>query len=289
MARRFASRVVAAGALAAAAMAPTLLGGCRGDVSDNRPRQFFPDLDDQPKYKAQTESTFFKEYVTEEGEAYGREMREPVVGTVAFGKRAEPESFAGVDFAQRDEYLRPNHEVATGRRWVTDANGKIELDENGQPKSTYVERIPIPVTMDLVRLGQKKFDIMCMPCHGMTGMGDGMVGRVWAYALPNFHDPKYLPGGEFGQDGFVFDRIRHGKPNPGGQWPLLMPSYARKLSIRETWAVVSYFRALQVHDNASPDMLTPAMRQRLEQKRASAGVVSSAAPASPSGGKEGSL
>jgi mono/diheme cytochrome c family protein len=191
-----------------------------------------------------------------------------------------------VDFARRDEYLRPNHEIATGRSWVTDAGGAIELDANGQPKFTYVERIPVPVDMDLLKLGQKKFDIMCMPCHGMTGMGDGMVGRNWAYALPNFHDAKYQPGGELGQDGYIFNVIRNGVPNPGGNWERKMPSYARKLSIEETWAVVSYFRALQLHRKGSPAMLSPTMRQQLEQKRASAGVVGSAAP--KDGGKEGS-
>lgn len=263
----------------AAATLPALMVGCRGDVSENRPRQFFPDLDDQPKYKAQTESTFFTEYVSEDGEAFGREMRPPVFGTVAYGRHAQPVTFEGIDFAQRDELLRDDHEAATGRRWVLDANGDISIDENGQPKFTYLQTIPVPVDMDLLELGQKKFDIMCMPCHGMTGAGNGMVGRSWAYALPNFHDAKYQPGGELGQDGYIFNVIRNGIPNPGGSWALKMPSYGRKLSIEETWAVVAYFRALQVHQKGTPEMLSPTERQRLEQKRAGAGVVGSATPA----------
>ena len=45
------------------------LGGCRGGRDDNTPRQFFPDLDDQMKWKPQGESDFF---------ADGRMMRKPV-------------------------------------------------------------------------------------------------------------------------------------------------------------------------------------------------------------------
>ena len=45
--------------LAGLALAGGLLSGCRGDRSDKPPRQFFPDLDDSPKFKPQTKSEFF--------------------------------------------------------------------------------------------------------------------------------------------------------------------------------------------------------------------------------------
>src|SRR5579862_6726173 len=54
------------------------LPGCRGDREDKPPHQFIPDMDDSPKFKPQTESPFF---------ADGRAMRQPVEGTVAFGRR----------------------------------------------------------------------------------------------------------------------------------------------------------------------------------------------------------
>ncbi len=269
-----------------ALLACTLAGaasiGCRGDVSEERPHQFLPDLDDQPKYKPQTESHFFAEYVDEEGNAYGRSMRPPVAGTVAFGRQPYVMPVAGIDFSDRAELLRNDEVVATGRV-MTMENGGPVLDANGYPTFTYIERIPIPVTEDLVRLGEKKFNILCMPCHGQTGYGDGMVGSRWAYALPNFHDPKYFHGGDFGQDGYIFHTIRNGLPNPGGKWPLKMPSYARKLTIEETWAVVSYFRALQVHDNATPDMVPASKRNELNRRR------SAQAPAAEPSTQEASL
>ncbi len=45
--------------LALGAIATLPLGGCRGDRTDKPPRQFFPDMDDQPKKKAQSETEFF--------------------------------------------------------------------------------------------------------------------------------------------------------------------------------------------------------------------------------------
>src|SRR6185436_12554681 len=52
------------------------LTGCRGERSKERPRQFLPDMDDSPKWKAQVKSEFFKD---------NRTMRPKVAGTVAFG------------------------------------------------------------------------------------------------------------------------------------------------------------------------------------------------------------
>ena len=282
MANRTTSRLAMIGALAACAA----LAGCRGDISENRPRQFFPDLDDQPKVKPQTESTFYDEYVTPEGVRFGRAMRRPVFGTVAFGAQPYAHEVGGVDFSNRDEYLRPDPAVATGMRVTTDASGRVQLGENGQPLFDYLTTIPVPVTLELLELGQKKYNINCLPCHGGTGMGDGLVGRRWAYALPNFNDDKYQPGGELGQDGYLFHVIRNGVPNPGGAWELKMPSYGRKLTLEETWAIVAYFRALQVHQRATPGMLPESMRLQLERKRAAAGAGDDglAARGAPGGG-----
>lgn len=247
------------------------LAGCRGDRTEDRPRQFFPDLDDQEKNKAQTESTFYAEYETEDGAMVGRAARRPVFGTVPFGAATTVASFGGVEPAQRGRYLRTDMAVTTGKRLKRGARGEVMLDEEGMPQYELVERIPIPVTKELLELGQKKFQIYCLPCHGATGAGDGMVGKRWSYALPTWHDPKYLPGGEFGQDGHVFDVIRNGLANPGGEWPLKMPSYGRKLTIEETWAIVAYFRALQITRRGTPEMLPEPVRLELERRRSDSG------------------
>ena len=54
-----------------------VMGGCRGERSERPPRQFLPDMDDSPKWKAQSKSEFFVD---------SRTMRSKVPGTVAFGE-----------------------------------------------------------------------------------------------------------------------------------------------------------------------------------------------------------
>ena len=57
-------------AVATTLCALTLAGatvGCRGDRSNEPPRQFFPSLDDQPKYQAQSKHEFFGDERSEPG------------------------------------------------------------------------------------------------------------------------------------------------------------------------------------------------------------------------------
>ena len=51
--------------LALGAIAALPLGGCRGDRTDKPPRRFFPDMDLQPKHKAQAETEFFADGMTQ--------------------------------------------------------------------------------------------------------------------------------------------------------------------------------------------------------------------------------
>lgn len=273
------SRLPLAGAAIAAAV---LVAGCRGDISDKPPRQFFPDMDEQPKYTAQGESHFFDEYVTaEDGERYGRTQRMPDPRTIAYGARpdarlidgrAEPRLFEGVDFARRGRYLGASDAVYLGKRFQTARDGTYRTDEAGERVFEYVEYIPaeIPVTQDLIDLGREQYAIYCTVCHGGIGDGKGTVGVQWVYALPSYHQPQYYHGGEKGQDGYLFHVIRNGVPNDGGKWPYKMRPYASKVSVEETWAIVAYLRVLQQAQNATLDeveTVDPAARPRLERTR----------------------
>lgn len=244
----------------------TLLGGCRGERTSNRPRQFFPGMDDQPKYQPQEASNFF---------ADGRVMRDPVAGTVAFGARAD----------EHDEWLP----VGRQRRDFEKRDDRVYLGLN--PDGSYVETapvaavlglpegsaIPVSAVRGLIERGQNRFNIFCIICHGAVGDGKGMVGQRWSYNLPTFHDAKYLPGGEKGQDGYLFHVIRNGVPNaPGAQPPLRMPSYSERVSERDAWAIVAYLRALQTTDAGEMADVPAAMRRDLLNSRG--------ATTTPSGG-----
>lgn len=218
--------LVVAGSLALLAALP--MTGCRGDRSDKPPRQFFPDMDTQPRWNPQSETRFY---------ADGRTMRQPVVGTVPFGTTSV---VSDADWAKpfrdkRDEFLAEDYRRYDG------------TDDMGE----FVTEIPVPVTANLMRLGQGKFNVYCATCHGINGEGansgqdperGSMVGRLWNIAVPTFDDPKYLPGGARGQDGYLFTVARRGVVNAGNQ---TMPGYAHALDTNESWAVVAYIRALQ--------------------------------------------
>ena len=260
----------------ACAVAGGAMVGCRGDRSNKPPRRFFPDMDHQPKYKAQTESSFFDEYLDEEtGERCGRAQRLPVAGTVAFGKTPFAGEIMGVDFAQRDEYLRDDDAWAEGRTYQFEESGAPRVNENGQHAFAWVEEMPSVYTPEMIDLGHKKYDIYCLPCHSATGDGKGLVGVRWSYTLPNFHDDTYQRGGAKGQDGYIFHIIRNGVANVGGPYPLKMPAYARNLTLEETWAIVAYIRVLQETRRATPEDLPEAQRLELERRRTGAPTATS--------------
>lgn len=226
--------------------------GCRGDRSSKPPRQFFPDMDDQPKVKPQTKSTFFQEFAGGYGEEdWGRAARLPVSGTVPFGRWpvAEPE-IMGVDFAERDSFLALNSELHTGKT----ADGDV------------IDTIPIDVDTELLSLGRERYEIYCIACHGGTGVGDGTVGVEWVNPVPSYHEARYQKGsGEpSGRDGHIFDVIRNGVANlPGTKPALRMPAYREKVSVEESWAIVAYIRALQATRRGDVNDLPAVDRERL--------------------------
>ncbi len=94
--------------LALALLALALVAGCRGQVSHTPPRRLFDDMVWQPKFRAESKSTFF---------ADGRAMRPLVPGTVAQGTLETPTRPEHVDEAlarrgqQRfDIYCAPCHD-----------------------------------------------------------------------------------------------------------------------------------------------------------------------------------
>ena len=79
--------------------------------------------------------------------------------------------------------------------------------------------------------GKSMFKIYCVPCHGDSGTGDGLVGAkliVRPFDLTAERVQKELP------EGYVFAHVTFGGP--------LMPSYGNDMSPTERWDLVNYVR-----------------------------------------------
>ncbi len=211
--------------------AMTFMGGCRGDRTDAPPRQFFPDMDYQPKLKAQSESEFFEN---------GQSQRLPVEGTVAFGSGALIPDGSGqwveMKNKDRDDMLKADETYYFG----------LVAGSANQDPPAYVERMPIEVDKALIMRGMERFNIYCTACHGYDGLGNdsGLVGRMMNVRPVNLLDNKYRDrSGEFGTDGYLFHVIRDGLWSPDGA--NRMPSYKHAIDEQDAWAIVSYIRTLQ--------------------------------------------
>ena len=239
-----------------AALAMSAMPGCRGDREDKPPRQFFPDLDDQPKWKPQTKTEFYED---------GRAMRVPVPGTVGFSRvgPVSEEDWAAPWQQERTDLLR----------------GDALFYEGTTGEGTYADVMPVQVTRELIARGENRYNIYCVVCHGYAGDGKGMVGQQWSYPLPNFHDPKYVdPTVLQGKDGYLFHVVRYGVPgaNPGD--PLKMPAYGHAVDAHDAWAIVAYVRTLQAAYKGALTDVPDARRQELERAKPATPAPAPAAP-----------
>ncbi len=246
--QRRSTRLALLFSMTAATLASTaLLSGCRGDRSEENPRQFFPDLDDNPNFSPQDATPLF---------ADGRQMRPPVDGTVAFGSFTFTEASLEGDAEWADEFLDERREML-----AEGSQNYVGLNEDG----TFVQTMPAAVTAELLARGEERFNIYCAACHGYAGDGNGMVGRRWSAPVPSFHDAKYKDESEpTSGDGYLFHIARHGLKHPDGRYR--MPGYGHALSTEDTWAVVAHIRVLQQTFDNDPQSLPAAERDQLDPR-----------------------
>jgi mono/diheme cytochrome c family protein len=158
------------------------------------------DMQDQPKIIPQRGSEFFADH---------RGARSQVVNTVARGQLHE------------DSYLY------TGV--VQGANGYRE-EKN---------EMPFPVTRDVLRRGQERFNIYCTPCHSRVGNGLGEIVERGYKPAANLHDQVRLSQ----PISHYFYVMTHGYG--------AMPDYSAQLTPEDRWAVAAYIRALQLSQAAT--------------------------------------
>jgi mono/diheme cytochrome c family protein len=98
--------------------------------------------------------------------------------------------------------------------------------------------MPFPVTEEILKRGQQRFNIYCSPCHSELGDGNGMIVQRGYQRPPSYLDPKLVnaPIGHF------FDVMTNGFGK--------MPDYAAQVAPYDRWAIAAYIRALQLSQHA---------------------------------------
>lgn len=145
----------------------------------------------------------------------------------------------------------------SARPWVPGTVAQIERrvddpimtgkDENGE----ILAKLPIPITNDLVKRGQERYNIYCVVCHDMDGHGKG---KVVNYKFPA--PPDLLGSAAVAlTDGAMFNIITNGQGN--------MLSYGYRVKVPDRWAIIAYLRAMQLNNGHLTQDLTPTQLQQL--------------------------
>ncbi|AWN43097.1 cytochrome C [Methylobacterium durans] len=99
-------------------------------------------------------------------------------------------------------------------------------------------RDPPAVDAALLQRGRQRYEVICTPCHGYTGHGDGMIVRRGFPAPPSFHEERLRAA----PARYVVTVITEGY---GVMYP-----YAARVEPRDRWAIAAYIRALQLAQGA---------------------------------------
>ena len=181
------------------------------------------DMYDQPRYKTYAPSPLFED---------GASARPPVAGTEPRARGAFADSSGGregVDLVRRD----------------------AAADE--------ARTIPYPVDLALLKRGQDRYVIYCVPCHSPAGDGDGLVVRRGFPPPPSYHQDRLRDA----PDRHLYDVITKG-------YGVMVP-YGDRVEPADRWAIVAFIRALQWSQHAPAADLPAADRAKLEDAPAPGG------------------
>lgn len=106
----------------------------------------------------------------------------------------------------------------------------------------------------LLARGEAGYQTFCTPCHGLSGLGDGLVVGRGFPAPPSFIEPRLLNA----TDDQLMHVIAHGQG--------LMYGYESRIQPQERWAIVAHLRLLQLSQHADLDSLPAPLRQAFEAR-----------------------
>jgi mono/diheme cytochrome c family protein len=137
----------------------------------------------------------------------------------------------------------------------TVARGTLREDVpfyTGKSGEAFVTELPVPLTADLLERGRGEFQVFCSPCHGRTGMGDGVIVQRGFKRPPSYHIDRLRQT----PVGYFYDVITNGYG--------AMSDYASQVPVEDRWAIVAYIRALQLSQYAPVDAVPEDRHGELE-------------------------
>ena len=115
------------------------------------------------------------------------------------------------------------------------------------------QTIPYPVDLALLKRGQDRYMIYCVPCHSPAGDGDGLVVRRGFPPPPSYHQDRLRNA----PDRHLYDVISKG-------YGVMVP-YGDRVEPADRWAIVAFIRALQLSQHADAATLPPDLRAHLDK------------------------
>ena len=115
-----------------------------------------------------------------------------------------------------------------------------------------LDHFPFPITAEIMKRGQQRYNIYCSPCHDHTGHGLGMVVRRGYRRPPTFYIDRLMKE----SPGYFYDVITNGFG--------AMPDYSAQIKAQDRWAIIAYIKALQYSESASINDVPEAERSKLK-------------------------
>ncbi|MEL7238183.1 MAG: cytochrome c [Planctomycetota bacterium] len=195
--------------------------------TSEKPRvHLFQGMDNQPKYKAQASNELFGNDMA---------MRPLVPGTIARGNLTE------------DDFFNRGFSI-------------VGVNDDGSYDVDWFDGFPeqFEVNDESLARGKELWARYCYLCHGFDGYGNG---PIHVRAMQNVQgNPNWV------QPSSMHDAVRRGRPtghiyNTTSNGIRNMAGYAQQIpDPQDRWAIVAYVRALQLSQNASPEMIPEALR-----------------------------
>jgi cytochrome c553 len=114
-----------------------------------------------------------------------------------------------------------------------------ELLYTGKLSGQFADMFPMPVTAAVMARGRERYNVFCSPCHGQTGVGNGMIVQRGFRQPPSYHEQRLRDA----PVGYFYDVMTNGFG--------AMQDYSAQVPVADRWAIAAFIRALQLSQGAA--------------------------------------